>query len=620
MPAIRYALILALVPLILTGPPVMAQISGGEVDVPLGPTNESSIAVNPLDPNNIAVTFNGVSSRNSDYGAQIRVSTNGGTTFSAPTSSPLPIRYHPVADSVVAFDSQGRLYWTYLGRRTRNPGFNKSDIFVSQVNPTTGAVLPGYPVNVTDGAGFPATEGNKNHKQWIAADHFIGSPFQDRIYMVWSVQQPPCEQGCGSVLTSFSADQGMTWSSALTIFTTLEGFPFTHNAVSANGDVYVAYNDRPRESSGESGQVMVHRSTDGGVSFPQKSMAYAPGAADVTSNRQNRPRRLYKNASLIGGSRQPWVLPDPINTNNVYVVSADDPTNLDHGVGFDDLAVYIVRSLNQGLSWSAPVQIDAGPGTSHQIHPTAAIDDLTGCIAVTWYDSRAERTNADGNFLLDVVLTSSGDGGLTFGPEFSINDVPFDPDFGAPSGFIGEYNGVAVDNRIAYATWTANKTGAAQKILFDRAAICDGLAFIDIKPGSDTNPINIKNPSIVPVAILGSDEFDVLTVDPATVCFGADPPDPFRSDCTESHERGHHDEDVDGDGHLDLVMHFDQNETRIHPGRTEACLTGETLDGQPFRGCDFVQVALCGIGFELAFILPPLMWLRGRRRRSVLRS
>jgi hypothetical protein len=594
----------------------MAQIPGGEVDVSLGSTNESSIAVNPLDPNNIAVTFNGPS-----FGAQIRVSTNGGTTFSARTSSPLPGTHVAIADSVVAFDSQGRLYWTYLGRRTVNPGRNKFDIFVSQVNPATGAVLPGYPVNVSASAGFPASAGNVNHKQWIAVDRFEGSPFQDRIYVVWTDELTrggiPDD---GAVVTAFSSDQGITWSAGLTLFTSLEGFPFTHNAVAANGDVYVAYNDRPLDTIGESGQVMVHRSTDGGVSYPQKSMAYAPGAADVTSNHQTESRRLYKSLSGTGGSRQPWVLPDPVNTNNVYVVSADDPTNLDHGVGFDDLAVYIVRSLNQGLSWSAPVQIDAGPGTSHQIHPTAAIDDLTGCIAVTWYDSRAERTNADGNFLLDVVLTSSGDGGLTFGPEFSINDVPFDPDFGAPSGFIGEYNGVAVDNRIAYATWTANKTGAAQKILFDRAAICDGLAFIDIKPGSDTNPINIKNPSIVPVAILGSDEFDVLTVDPATVCFGADPPDPFRSDCTESHERGHHDEDVDGDGHLDLVMHFDQNETRIHPGRTEACLTGETLDGESFRGCDFVQVALCGIGFELAFILPPLMWLRGRRRRSVLRS
>jgi probable HAF family extracellular repeat protein len=142
---------------------------------------------------------------------------------------------------------------------------------------------------------------------------------------------------------------------------------------------------------------------------------------------------------------------------------------------------------------------------------------------------------------------------------------------------------------------------------------------IDIKPGSDTNSINLRYAAIVPVAILGSEDFDVLTVDPNTVCFGLDPDDRSRSDCTESHDQGHFDKDVNDDGYLDLVMHFDNHRTWIGLGESEACLTGETLDGEHFHGCDTYRgIFKCGIGFELAFILPPLMWLRGRRRRSAL--
>ena len=44
-------------------------------------------------------------------------------------------------------------------------------------------------------------------------------------------------------------------------------------------------------------------------------------------------------------------------------------------------------------------------------------------------------------------------------------------------------------------------------------------------------------------------------------------------------------------------------------------VAGETFDGTPFEGCDSILiVSFCGIGFELALIVPSLIWLRHKRR------
>jgi hypothetical protein len=109
------------------------------------------------------------------------------------------------------------------------------------------------------------------------------------------------------------------------------------------------------------------------------------------------------------------------------------------------------------------------------------------------------------------------------------------------------------------------------------------LVDIDIKPGNDLNSINPMSRGVIPVAILGSDTFDVADIDVTTLAFGPSAAPP-------AHNAGGHWEDVNDDGLTDLVSHYRTQETGIASGDTEACLTGGTRNGTPFEGCNTVKV------------------------------
>jgi len=101
---------------------------------------------------------------------------------------------------------------------------------------------------------------------------------------------------------------------------------------------------------------------------------------------------------------------------------------------------------------------------------------------------------------------------------------------------------------------------------------------IDIKPGSYPNSINLSSKGVVPVAIITTPGFDAGTVDIDTVKF-ADA-SPLRSGL----------EDVDGDGDIDMILHFDTQALKLDRTSTSARLTALTTGGTPIEGTDSLRI------------------------------
>ncbi len=108
---------------------------------------------------------------------------------------------------------------------------------------------------------------------------------------------------------------------------------------------------------------------------------------------------------------------------------------------------------------------------------------------------------------------------------------------------------------------------------------------IDIKPGSCPNPINLASKGVIPVAVLGGEEFDVTQIDQETLEFaGARPRPKGKSGNIGSVE------DVNDDGFDDFVVHFPTQDLELDEDDEEATLIGELFDGTQFEGTDSVQI------------------------------
>lgn len=102
---------------------------------------------------------------------------------------------------------------------------------------------------------------------------------------------------------------------------------------------------------------------------------------------------------------------------------------------------------------------------------------------------------------------------------------------------------------------------------------------IDVRPDSSENPVNPGSNGVLPVALLGSESFDVMDVDPDSLALGVNAAPAVEMEYA----------DANGDGWMDLVACYRTPETGTAYGDTSICLTGATTDGVELAGCDAIR-------------------------------
>ena len=382
------------------------------------PQNETTIATNPLNSDNLVGGANDYRfSAEEDVKAGYFYSFDGGFTWSDGVL-PEPL-FEAQGDPAVAVDADGNFYYSFIS-------FNRSDdeggLFVAKSTTGGGTWETPVPIVVHSTPGQPFED-----KEYIAADA-TDSPYQNSVYVSWT------RFAAGtSIFFSRSAGGGETYSEPMSISDagSVQG---SVPAVGPDGEVYVAWLHFGTSS------IKLDRSFDGGETF----------GSDITVTTVNiipspLPPTLFRDNSFptmaVDRSGGPY-------HGNIYIAWANNPS------GPDDADILFVRSTDGGTSWSGLIQLNDDDTQNDQFFPWISVDS-EGVISAIWYDRRLDP----GDVFIDVYAAQSIDGGITFSANERVTTVSFDPNIGFGGAFIGDYNGLASAPGRIFPLWTDTRLG-----------------------------------------------------------------------------------------------------------------------------------------------------------------
>lgn len=290
----------------------------------------------------------------------------------------------------------------------------------------------------------PGKIADKNH-MWI--DNSDSSEYIGNIYIAWTeFSNDTNDVDYGNIMLSRSTTNGFTWSSKLNISGTTGGFhQGVHLQTGPEGQVYGFYSIYDQE--GGMNAIGMSKSLDGGETWETRRI--------IENIRGIRELDRIKTIRVNDFPVSAVDISYRTTRGNIYVVWANiGEPGINVG---NDLDIYMIRSSDKGITWSAPIRINQDEPNMGHIHffPWISCDPVTGSLSAIFYDDR----NVDSS-KTEVFCANSQDGSETW-EDFKVSDVAFTPSPipGLASGYMGDYLGISSNRGRVYPVWTDNRLG-----------------------------------------------------------------------------------------------------------------------------------------------------------------